>query len=172
VYIEIKKILCPVDFSECSDHALEYARAFAESYGSHLRMFHVIEFPYIPSYSDRGEGDTSFPADKVRSIMTVPHSHHSKEKTKKHFQDKLDELTEKSIDDGICDTSGEVVFGTPFVEIVKKAREDEFDLIVIGTHGRSALRHMIIGSIAERVVRKAPCPVLTVKHPEHEFVMP
>lgn len=65
-----------------------------------------------------------------------------------------------------------VLNGVPFVEIVRCARDREADLIVLGTHGRSGLAHLLIGSVAERVVRKAPCPVLTVKHPEHEFVMP
>ena len=59
-----------------------------------------------------------------------------------------------------------------FVEIVRYARENEIDLLVLGTHGRGAIAHMLIGSVAEKVVRKAPCPVLTVRHPEHEFIMP
>lgn len=62
--------------------------------------------------------------------------------------------------------------GKPFVEIVRAAKERDADLIVIGTHGRTGLAHMLIGSTAEKVVRMAPCPVLTVKHPRHAFVMP
>ena len=62
--------------------------------------------------------------------------------------------------------------GTPFVEIIRYAREHEIDLIVMGTHGRGLIAHVLMGSVAEKVVRKAPCPVLTVRHPEHEFVMP
>ena len=60
----------------------------------------------------------------------------------------------------------------PFVEIVTFAKDEETDLIVIGTHGRTGLKHMLIGSVAERVVRRAPCPVLTVRPDEHDFVMP
>jgi nucleotide-binding universal stress UspA family protein len=66
----------------------------------------------------------------------------------------------------------EAVVGRPFMEILGYAKDRHVDLIVIGTHGRSGLRHVLLGSVAERVVRKAPCPVLTIRHPEHDFVMP
>ena len=62
--------------------------------------------------------------------------------------------------------------GPPFLEILRYAKEVNADLIVMGTHGRSGLVHMLIGSVAEKVVRKAPCPVLTVRPDQHEFVMP
>ena len=66
----------------------------------------------------------------------------------------------------------EVRVGAAFMEIIDYARENEIDLIVIGTHGRSGLMHILMGSVAERIVRKAPCPVLTVKPEGHQFVMP
>lgn len=59
-----------------------------------------------------------------------------------------------------------------FVEIVRYAREQNIDLLVLGSHGRGPIAHLLLGSVAEKVVRHAPCPVLTVRHPEHEFVMP
>jgi nucleotide-binding universal stress UspA family protein len=62
--------------------------------------------------------------------------------------------------------------GTPFYEIVRYAKEQNIDLIIMGTHGHTGLTHMLLGSVTEKVVRKAPCPVLTVRHPEHEFVHP
>jgi nucleotide-binding universal stress UspA family protein len=62
--------------------------------------------------------------------------------------------------------------GVPFLEIVKAAKEREVDLIVMGTHGRTGLSHVLIGSVAENVVHHAPCPVLTVKHPQYQFVAP
>jgi nucleotide-binding universal stress UspA family protein len=65
-----------------------------------------------------------------------------------------------------------VLTGTPFLEVIRYARENEIDLIVIGTHGRSGLVHVLMGSVAERIVRKAPCPVLTVRPEGHDFVMP
>lgn len=78
----------------------------------------------------------------------------------------------------ICFSSGdrvgraEVLLGAPHVEIVRYARKEEMDLIVLATHGRTGLAHALIGSVAEKVVQMAPCPVLTIKHPEHEFIMP
>jgi len=65
-----------------------------------------------------------------------------------------------------------ITSSSPAFAIVDYAREHEIDLIVMGTHGRGALAHLMMGSVAERVVRLAPCPVLTIKHPEHEFVQP
>ena len=62
--------------------------------------------------------------------------------------------------------------GHDFVEILKYASGNGIDLIVMGTHGRGAVKHMLLGSVAEMVVRKAPCPVLTVRHPGYEFIMP
>ena len=66
----------------------------------------------------------------------------------------------------------DVAEGIPAEEILRAARDKDVDLIVMGTHGRTGLAHVFMGSIAEKVVRRAPCPVLTVRHPEHEFVMP
>jgi nucleotide-binding universal stress UspA family protein len=63
-------------------------------------------------------------------------------------------------------------WGSPFVEIIRYARAENIDLIVMGSLGLGPVGHMLMGSVAEKVVRKAPCPVLTVRHPEHEFVMP
>ena len=62
--------------------------------------------------------------------------------------------------------------GPPFLTIINYAKREPIDLIVMGTHGRGAIAHLLIGSVAENVVRKAPCPVLTVRHPEHEFITP
>ncbi len=66
----------------------------------------------------------------------------------------------------------EVISGRPFLEIIRIAKERKSDLIVIGTHGRGALKQVLLGSVAEKVVRKAPCPVLSVRDPGHKFTMP
>ena len=68
----------------------------------------------------------------------------------------------------------QIVFreGEPFVEIIRRARKDSVDLIVMGTHGRTGLDHVLFGSTAEKVVRKSPCPVLTVRLPGRRFSMP
>jgi nucleotide-binding universal stress UspA family protein len=153
--ISIKKILCPVDFSEHSDHALRYAAAFASAYDAELEVFNVLEPPVLPSYSTGGIPDLSQAIERI----------------KQDGQQRLDELVEK-LRQSHPRTVGRMVVGTPFVEIIERARGGNFDLIVIGTHGASGLKHVLMGSVAERVVRKAPCPVLSVKHPGHEFVMP
>ena len=70
----------------------------------------------------------------------------------------------------VCEV--EIDSDTGFVEIVRYAKEQSIDLVVLGTHGHGPIAHMLMGSVAEKVVRKAPCAVLTVRHPEHEFVIP
>ena len=155
MHIDIRKILCPVDFSEGAEHAMRYAVAFADAYDAELVLLHVVELPFLPSYSTAGVPDLSLPVEQIQE----------------ECQDRLDDMVEeqKQIHP---DVEGKVVVGAPFVEIIREAREGDFDLLVVGTHGRTGIKHMLIGSVAEKVVRKAPCPVLTVKHPEHEFVKP
>ena len=153
--INIRKVLCPVDFSEASEHALRYALAFAQAYDAELEILHVVEVPFLPSYATAGVPDLSLPVERIQQRCT----------------DRMDELTAKYAE-WHAKTSGRVIVGAPFLEIIREAKKEHCDLIVMGTHGRSGLQHMLIGSVAEKVVRKSPCPVLTVKHPEHEFVMP
>ena len=153
--ISIKKILCPVDFSETSDYALRYAVAFASAYDAELELFNVLEPPVLPPYSTGGIPDLSQAIERI----------------KQDSRQRLDELVEKSRKSHPR-TVGRMLVGTPFLEIINRARDGKFDLIVVGTHGRAGLKHVLMGSVAERVVRKAPCPVLSVKHPGHEFVMP
>ena len=154
--IEIKKILCPVDFSESSENALRYALVLAKAHDASLDLYHVLE---LPAYSVPGDSEfagLSFEYMKdVEQICT------------KRLNDMAREIREEHAKVMTTIESGE-----PFSSIIRKARKDEADLIVMGTHGRTGLQHVLIGSVAEKVVRKSPCPVLTVKHPEHEFVMP
>ena len=82
----------------------------------------------------------------------------------------LDDLKIDSADD--LQVIRRVAQGHPFVELVRYAKDNAIDLIVVGTHGRGAIAHILLGSVAEKVVRKAPCPVLVVREPEHDFVMP
>ncbi len=153
--IEIGKILCPVDFSDHSEHALRYAVAFASAYDAELEMLHVVELPFLPPYSVAGVPELRLPVEQIQT----------------QCEELLGELT-KRYGELHPKITGKVVMGTPFLEIIREAREGEFDLIVVGTHGRAGLKHVLIGSVAEKVVRKAPCPVLSVKSPGHEFVMP
>lgn len=153
--IRIKRILCPTDFSESSEHALKYAFSFARPYGATLYLQHVIE-----------------PLTPVLGIDMGPTIGYEE---RPNLQNRIQELLNEAVPD---DIRGEIEIktlisrGAPFLEIIRAAREEEIDLIVIATHGRTGLKHVLLGSTTEKVVRKAPCPVLSVKHPEHEFVMP
>jgi nucleotide-binding universal stress UspA family protein len=153
--IRIKKILCPTDFSEYSLYALTYAAGFAQQYGAKLILLHVVDvFLHDPAYFA--------PYVPDRAMFTG---------YEKDALEKLEGVVKEKVPEGV-QTECIVKEGRAFVEIVKSAREKEIDMIVISTHGRTGISHAMFGSTAERVVRKAPCPVLSVKHPEHDFLMP
>ena len=154
--ISIKNILCPVDFSDSSDHALKYAVALAEAYSANLVLLHVVQPPMMSVPGDPMIPELS--ANALQEITTACQRH-------------LDELATE-IRNTVQVVTTQTATGATFLEIITVARTQDIDLIVLGTHGRTGLAHIMIGSVAEKVVRKAPCPVLTVKHPEHEFVMP
>lgn len=153
--IQIEKILHPTDFSENSKHALKYACAFARHFGAELHLVHVIADLALVTLP---------PVDGY-----LPEGYY--EDARKRAEQALAELPGEEL---IGDTPvvKKTLEGAAFPEIVQYAQENNIDLIVMGTHGYSGLSHIVMGSIAEKVVRKSPCPVLTV-HPEgHEFVMP
>lgn len=156
--IALKKILVPTDFSEPAANALKYAKALAENFGASLRLLHVIE-------------ETSLDYFAWTSPMGAPVMTSMRGEMEKNVQKRLDEiLSAEEKKRYFAETT--IVVGSPFLEIVRLARAEEIDLIVIGTHGRGPISHMLMGSVAEKVVRKAPCPVLSVRATEHEFVMP
>lgn len=150
--IKLQNICVAVDFSDTSAAALSYAKALADAFGAKLHLLHVLvnwvpdgDFPVSPQFY---VGLEESARKQLDALLT------DDERTK--YQAKL------SLISGLSE----------FVEIVRYARDNKIDLLVLGTHGRGAIAHMLMGSVAEKVVRKAPCPVLTVRHPEHEFVMP
>jgi nucleotide-binding universal stress UspA family protein len=153
--IALKQVLVPTDFSEPSESAVKYARAFAEAFGATLHVLHVLEDPFI--YAPTSEG-----------YVVPPQFYEEIERT---ARDRLNKVLPDA-ERGKLHAKLTVQKGSPFVEIVRYAKTNDIDLIVMGTHGRGPIAHMLLGSVAEKVVRKAPCPVLTVRHPEHEFVMP
>jgi len=154
--INLKKLLFPTDFSPFADHALMYALSFAKEYEAKLYVVHVIEDLTHVSYFE---------------VFQVPMPANFMEDMEARTKAQMDELLAQDNFAGI-DAEGLIRRGVPFVEILKTAAELEVDMITIATHGRTGLQQMLFGSTAEKVVRKAPCPVLSIRHPEHEFVMP
>lgn len=145
----LKKILVPVDFSDCSRAAVQSAIGLAGRYGAELELLHVHEVPFTA-------GAVLVRAADGREVsMEVFLAEESKRL--------LDEMVE-SVDDIAEAVHHEVVRGgVAHISIVDRARQIGADLIVMGTHGRSGLSHLLMGSVAEKVLRSAPCPVLVVR---------
>jgi nucleotide-binding universal stress UspA family protein len=142
-----KRILVPVDFSPPSDAALEYARNVAARYGASLHLLHVAEDPYRALYS---------------AEVFVPQIEGLREEI---LGDTARRLTERLRPSDVAElnATAESIIGTPAGSIVEYAAGRDVDLIVMGTHGRGGMAHLLMGSVAERVVRTARCPVLTVR---------
>ena len=150
-----KTLLVPTDFSDVSSAALDYARMLRDRLGCSLHVLHVLEDPLsIVGLAD-GYG---LPPDFIQQV-------------ERDARDRLQNLL-ATIEGPGPHVTLLIREGSPFVEIVRYAREEHIDLIVMGTHGRGPIAHMLLGSVAEQVLRKAPCPVLVVRKPEQAFVMP
>jgi nucleotide-binding universal stress UspA family protein len=154
--IKIKKILYPTDFSESSLEALKYALSFAKEYRAKLVILHVINENIFTE---------SLNLPRVVSIDTLEKE--MVREAEKRMKSLIPAATRKTVERETV-----ILKGAPFLEIIRFARENDVDLIIIGTHGRSGFQQIIFGSTAEKVVRKAPCPVLSVKPAQREFVMP
>jgi nucleotide-binding universal stress UspA family protein len=149
----IRKILCPVDCSKGSGVALEYALAFAAQCNAEVHLLHVwqVHYQVRQDLSVWMEAQGQLPIAKViedeareetdRFLMSLPAEQRSKLKV-------------------------HIVEGEPWRTVVDVAIRDEFDMIAMGTHGRTGVAHLYLGSVAEKVVRHATCPVLTVRMPE------
>jgi len=148
----IRKILCPVDFSDGSGVALDYALAFAKQCGAEVHLIHVWHM----SYHVRPDLSVWMEAHGQQPISTVI------EKEAKAEAEKFVSALPPAVRSAIV---VHVVEGEPWRTIVDVATRDQFDLIAMGTHGRSGIAHLAIGSVAEKVVRHAACPVLTVRLP-------
>ena len=142
--VNITRVLCPVDFSDYSRHALDYAAVIARWYGAGVTALHVIP-PYVPFAPPAG--DALYPP-----IALAPED----------LQQFVDELVAFAHESGLEAVDTEVVQGSVNGEIVRFANELPADLIVMGTHGRSGFDRLMLGSVTEKILRKAPCPVLTV----------
>lgn len=155
--IAIKNVLVATDFSAPSETALNYARAMARSFGATLHVLHVFEPLWITSADVVGGGVAL--ATMIQGLEDT---------ARKQLEDAVTEDDRRELHASAVLVTSE----SPAREIANYASEHKADLLVIGTHGRSGISRMLIGSVAEKVVRLAPCPVLTVHHPEHEFVLP
>lgn len=149
--IHIKKILCPTDFSDASVNAFRYAYEFARSMGAEVVVVHVVESLPIMS-GDAAVAFVPIEADLEKAAEV--------------------ELTKLLADDKFkCITITRVVLvGEPADVILQQAKTQDVDLIILGSYGRSGISRLIMGSVAEAVTRKAPCPVLIVKANEKEFI--
>lgn len=153
--IAIKQILVATDFSPASESALRYGRELARSFGASLHVLHVTENVFARAV----DAYTYIPVDLQEDVEAAAR-----------------EQTETLLDDedrrDLHAVAATVTSNVPADAIIEYARAHGVSLIVMGTHGRRAVARLFMGSVAERVVRMAPCPVLTVRNPEQEFVHP
>ena len=158
--IKLERILVPTDFSDCANQALAYGSELAKRFGAQLYLLHVTQ-PPLAVYAHAA------PLPE-QALYPVPEQALYPEDAAEK------ELAELEVPDAeqLSPVQRSVRKGTPFVEIVQHAKQNEVDLIVIGTHGRTGLTHMLMGSVSEKVVRKASCPVLAVRPEGQQFVMP
>jgi nucleotide-binding universal stress UspA family protein len=154
--IRITHVLVATDFSDSSASALDYGREFARTFGATLHVLHVVENALM------------WAGPEAAGIDFVA------------LQAELADAARQTLDRIVTDEDRRQLRAVPAVrsgsspalEIAGYAREQDIDIIVIGTHGRGMMGHLLMGNVAEKVVRAAPCPVLTVHHPEHEFIQP
>jgi nucleotide-binding universal stress UspA family protein len=152
---QISRIVVPIDFSEYSKKAFSYAVDFSRTFQAELILVYVVE-PVI------------YPADFSFGQVALP-------SMERELHDRGRTQLESLIEHGVPeDVHARCLLrsGKPFVEIIQVAKEEDAQLIIIATHGHSGIEHALFGSTAEKVVRKAPCPVLSIRSPEREFVMP
>ena len=154
--IALKDILVATDFGEPADAALAYGRELARTYGATLHVLHIVDDVYL-----RLGGDAY--------VAVLPELQRDAELA---AQARLNALLVDNDPQPLPVKKVTATSAAPATAIVDYAKSNGIDLIVVGTHGRRAVAHLLMGSVAERVVRTAPCPVLTVRHPEHEFIRP
>jgi len=155
--IHFSNILLPTDFSEVAQPATCYARELAQTFGAHLHCIHVVDDAY-----------QSWSAIGPESLPMGP----PPEEMLELGRTRMKEFCAEAFADSDISTTTHVAYGRPFAEIIAYANDNAIDLIVMGTHGRGAIAHMLLGSTTEKVVRKAPCAVLTVRTGKEPFVMP
>lgn len=153
--IDLKRILVATDFSQHSQVALKYTVALAQAFQAEVVLCHVLEKPdFLSGFPPVMEG-------YIPPNLAELHE--------KHARVECETLLSQF---PLKDARIVLPHGNPAHEVVASAKAEQADLIIVGTHGRGALTHLLLGSVAEKIVRTATCPVLTVRSGEHEFVKP
>jgi nucleotide-binding universal stress UspA family protein len=142
--IQIRKIVVPTDFSNDAGSALEYATSLAKAFGASIHLVHAYQLAVAAT-----PWEFSYPAGLLEDI-------------RKHAEEGIAQLSQQLRAQGI-EVTNEVAVGPASVAIVDAAERQHADLIVMGTRGLTGLKHVVLGSVAERTLRHSPCPVLTVK---------
>lgn len=151
--INLNRILVPIDFSESSKKALKYAIPFARQFGASIDLIYVVEPTIYPA--DFSFGQVGFP--NVEEELRA--------RGEAELKGLVKDLVRRQVPASVVIRTGKA-----FYEIDQYAREENIDLIIIATHGHSGVEQFLFGSTTEKVVRKAPCPVLVVRSGEREFV--
>jgi nucleotide-binding universal stress UspA family protein len=144
--LEWRRICCPVDFSDASREAMYAAAELAQRFDAELQLVHVYQMPGV-----------SFPE------ATVFAGHEALQQLIELVERALSEWGAEARARGASKVTTHAIMGVPYAEVLKYAEDRQSDLIVMGTHGRTALMRALLGSVAEKVVRHAPCPVLTIR---------
>ncbi len=148
--IHIQKILCPIDFSAPSRNALRYANEFAKAMNAKITVMHVI------------------PPQPIAADVNVPYVPLEIE-LEKNAKEDLERIVKEEVQEGVV-VEQVMAFGLPSDCVIAQAQKENVDLIILGTHGRTGISRLLMGSTAENVIRHAGCPVLVVKALEKEFI--
>jgi nucleotide-binding universal stress UspA family protein len=160
--MEVQNILVPIDYSDDAQHAVQWGASLAEKYGATLRLLHVIPTAVEEVYPEGG------------GLMSPTPSYHEVRAPGRWTpqpiiidrvdtaQTELRDFAVTHLQDAVP-VQVHIAVGKPAEEIVRVAQEEGVDLVVMGTHGRTGVRHLLLGSVAEDVTRHAPCPVFTVR---------
>jgi nucleotide-binding universal stress UspA family protein len=162
--MKLTRILAPTDFSKHSGFAMEWAAYMAQCMKADLVLLHVIS---------EEEGKIMEEVIGEGAVVQIPKGIRQNvvEERQKKMKEQYEMVVSREIKAALK-VEQMIRIGVPFLEVIRTAKERDVDLIVLGTHGRTGLSHVLIGSVAEKVVHHAHCPVLTIKHPQYKFIAP
>ena len=152
--ISLNRVLVATDFSEPSMAALRYGRGLAAAFHAALHVVHVVPDSMALPWATMADGLAMADVQK---------------QWEREARERLEQLIPENERPGLA-VRLVTLAGDPVRQMTAYAADHDVDLLVLGTHGRGPLSHLVLGSVAERIVRTAPCPVLTVRHPQHEFI--